>query len=569
MQATLECTDGGWLLDNAPVSMSSLLAKSESKVYYCWGITDCIAQCLSSMPDSEVKALQRLLDSDSIVDLRIAAYLYCSANGRNEVLRLSDYGESILDAVWLTKHVPVKVLGSVLRGRVASEVSRQHGVPVTESSLREGIKAMTDTGQMVADIIHAKVPAIWETERGKHVLDRFGLPFIIDGVARHACCDAVYEATHLRYDLTVPIYVIGQKHPDVKLVQDILRFKRIKKDLNRMRRWLDDGVVKPEKVFIDNYWLTRSSTPCLDEPSFRRSVFAPNCLVAVNFNELALKIAQDQSKRLGKPLWPNAKSLSHLGATAMDGRGKHPTHVRIGAALLKGIVCNNPAVTVATEIWGYDRAYSKLSTLKMYMMRCGDLSDIDRYSDPWLSSNEESLQRSLGPDWQSSLPESVGLNPVDGVLAVVESGDDQLCGLPKAFIEAVWRMLEDRVTDLHHLAQVKKRQHGSSLLNHLLPQRGVNEYGLVLDGTNRAGAGLWSVYGSVHEVMRQYMWLLWSRHGYSIHGVSQLSVAVTPPDGANANIVLDQCNAALMDAQQLVCGRVLSALSMEASRRWR
>jgi hypothetical protein len=568
MQATLECTDGGWLLDNAPVSMSSLLAESDSKVYYCWGITDCIAQCLSSMPDSEVKALQRLLDSDSIVDLRIAAYLYCSANGRNEVLRLSDYGENVSDAAWLTKHIPARTICKILRGRVATEVSRQHGVPISEESLKVSIKALSDTGCLMADVIHETCPTIWETAKGVPILDKFGLPFLVDSVYRKSAVDAVYSMTGLRYELATPLSTLGQLHPDVKHVQDLLRFKHIKKDLHRMKRWLDAGFIQPEKVTIDCHGMTKSYSPCLDEPAFRVGVFAKDCMVTINFNELALKIAQDQSRRIGRPLWPNAKSLSHLGATAMQGRGKHPTHVKVGKALLQGIVVNLSAPTVASMIWGHAKAYSKVKTLKTYIDRCSVLNDSDKYSDAWGSLKEDSLRYALGANWQECLPPLQGISAVDALLTIVGFGDDPLCGLPKEFVEAVWRLLEDKLTDLHAVGLVKKRAHGSSLLRHVAPQRSVNAYGLVLDNTTRSSAGLWAVYGSVHEVMRQCMWLLWRRHGYYLHGISQNSIAVSPA-GEMTNDVVDQCHAAIEDSQHLVLGCVMSHLSMEVSRRWR
>ena len=252
----------------------------------------------------------------------------------------------------------------------------------------------------------------------------------------------------------------------------------------------------------------------------------------------------------------------------MKGRGKHPTQVKVGAALLQGMVVNLSAPTVASMIWGHAKAYSKIKTLKLYMDRCSILNDSDRYRDAWSVSKEDSLQNSLGAGWQDCLPPVHGIGVVDALLTIVGMGDDPLCGLPKEFIEAVWRMLEERLADLHALQLVKGRKHGASLLRHVLPQRAVNAYGLLLENTTRPSAGLWAVYGSLHEVLRQCMWLLWHRHGYYLHGISQNSIAVSPP-GEITNDTLDQCNAAIEDAQHLVLGCVMSHLAIEVSRRWR
>lgn len=495
-----------------------------------WGLYQWVLRVVFSHGGGVDKLLE-MIDQDRVIDLAFAANLYRSAVGEHSTKALpGEFGDSPEDMVWLLNKVPRCLVARHLKEAVAAAIPHKVGVPVDMAGMKRTLKEMVKTANMLADTISMACNNVWEWDhdKGRVVLDAYHLPKLDPHEAKKICHSAVHNATGMSYGSN-SISSLYEAHPDVPILTAIVRYKRVQRDISRLGRMSSTnsptGVVHPGAVEISRTGITQYSRPNFEEPAFRRSICSPSGIVTVDFGDTALAIAKQVAEKRGHSFLPLAKSLAHIGSVATNGKGKTATHRRLGSIILYSLVTGESVAQTAVKIWGHKTFHRHIPKLKEYLDRIKALNYSQKLQDPFKENLSISLNRSLGIGWEKEMI-AVHDEPAEcTVFSVVLHGGDPLRELPAKVVDSVWGMIESRSRDIRVQELARGREHGSEMVWRLFPVEGEDVSGLKLTGVLRNMAAQWSVYGSLHSVMRLFMWKVGMLKGRPL-GISGTTVAV-------------------------------------------
>ena len=534
-----------------------------------WGVLQGLVPYISAHPDS-MPDLVRIVSDGCLVDLRLAAMIYRAASGDNgTVLLRSDYGASATDCMWLVGKVGAVVLARAVRGVFALLLSQREGLPVSMSELERYQKEMVSTGNVLADLLHAACPAIFRVFSGSPEVDLYGLPLLDDGLAKDAARTRVIKECLVAPPERMSISGMANAYPGVEFVQRLVRYRRLRRDLSRVSRLTQHGRIFCESVDVDRLLVSKFLQPSLEEPAVRRLVRSEKPMWQVDFSDFLLVVAREYIRRktgLSKFVLHDCDTLSDLGRIANGYReAKTATLRRYGFASLCGMVLNESALSEAVRAFGFKRGIDSVARVGRFrsniLKHYGDRA----CRDVWASTIGESLDANLSHGWRGSLLCSGASKAEHLVYSVVTSGNDPLSPIPDAVVGSVWSMLSEHSKDITIIDMVKSRKSGGDLFHSLFNHSASTSDGKVLSRCDRETAGLWSVFTSVHEAMREMGWNMLQRHSAHLIGIAAQELLIEHQPGVDA----DKVAAAALDSMRECSGGLSAPVDVTSTHRWR
>lgn len=527
----------GWTLNGAAISESELCALDVPA--YGMDIIEPLAEVGPAVADA--------LERGSIIDLAVAASMYDASTGNT-----AKHGD-IEDTEWLAHRVPREALLQMQRGMVALRAAQNNGVPVSRRNCAAAIDNLLKAGSSIADELEAYSPAIWETRDGEVQTSPRGLPLLSDNVTRYAAVEAIAKLHGVAVDRSTPLARLHDTYPDVTFLELVVRYKRILRDLQRMAHIVKrgDGRLYFERCGIDSNGLSVFRSPNISERAVRSAIESSSSMTLVDMGELELEIAKRVARRNNKPIWDDTQTCAQLGRAANPASKAHTTLERLGREILRGAVCNDSVMAVAHRFYGGRVGGERFARMRQYLQRVLPLN-----TDPWETEVVARVRRNL-------LAESsnVDKDSLDLISDVLRFGNRRFAPMPAEAVAGVWQMLTDECQEPELRARLSTRKHGVDVHYSVFCDRGCTWNGRVLHCCSRGAAGMWSVYGTMHDVMREAMWLIWRNGGKPLayHGAQLLA----------ENIDSFVCMRFAASAQERVLGGVWFQPEASDVRRWR
>jgi hypothetical protein len=533
------CRDEGWSLDGASISEDALTRFTEP--VYGYDIAEYLADVGPSIADA--------VESGMIIDLGVAARLYDSSTGND-----ADLGE-IEDLEWLAHRVPREALLSMTRGMIALRAAQQRGVPISERNCLAAIDNLLKAGGELSEQIEELAPAIWETREGEVQSDARGMPTLSDNVTRHVCRESIARAHGIMVDATWPISKLYETYPGVPFLEMIVRYKRIQRDVKRLLACnkRGNGRLHFERVGVDANAHSVFRSPNVHERSVRTAVQSTTDMVQINVGDLDLEIAKRIAARNGKPIWQDITSCAQLGRLANPKGRSLKSLERLGREIVRGACCSDSLAAVAHRYYGGGIvAPQRLANMRRMMGRV-----LPAGLDPWETEIVARVKSNLlAEDSDKLATMNWGL-----VSSVVRDGRERWQKLSEADVQGVWTSLIELCREPELRNTLSQRKSGLDVHYDVFCERGVTWNYRVLHCCSRPTAGLWSVYGTMHDVMREIMWLVWRNGGYPLaYHSNQLLVE---------SIDISDCKRIATAAQQRILGGVWCEPEAEVVRRWR
>jgi hypothetical protein len=517
MQVLTHDEDNGFSIDGIRITPQQVCDLKEPVLCYD------LLEPLAGLGPAVAPAVERGIFND----LRVAGYLHCAAADCPKGAKLSDFGESIQDAAWILRKVPPKSLALLIRGRIALAACEITGMPVDSSRLKICASALVDTAQQIAEELSDSAPSILETKQGEIVQDEHGLPILVDSVTRHAIWQSVLEQHDVRIDLQTPLSEVANKYPDNEFTQSVMRYKRIVRDIKRMRKVGKSGRLHCT-VEIDQHGMNRFSSPSVGERNIRQCIGGLDDMIVVDFACLDLQVAKRISSQLGRPLWANFDQYSEIGAVATAGKGSTRRHDSIGRHMVRSVITDGSIAALAVRLFPRLPMGKSIVLLKQYVTRV-----MQGVRDPWQNDKLTLLAQNLGAVDSASMLTALGGEPgVDAARTIVLYGNDPISPYPQEYVKHVWKVLADECQDMELRHSLEHCVHSGKLHEDLFAETAAAWCGRRVTGVNRAAAGLWSVYGTVHDVLREFLWLVYKHGGepYAAHECQALCSGISLDD---------------------------------------
>lgn len=505
MQVLTHEEDAGFKLDGEPIRHTDVCNLQTPVVCYD------LFEPLAGLGPAVAPAVERGIFND----LRAAGYLHCAAVSCPKSAKLSDFGDSIDDAAWILRKVPAKSLALLTRGRIALAACELTGMPVDSNRLKVCYKSLVTTASQIAEELSDMAPSILETKNGEILQDENGLPYLVDSVVRYAVHESIHDQHEVRIDIQMPISEVAMRYPDNEFTQAVVRYKRILRDIRRMRKVGESGRLHC-RVEIDQYGMSRFTAPSIGERANRLCVGGLGDMVVVDFASLDLQVAKRISAMLGRPLWQNIDMYHEVGQVATGGKGSTRRHETIGKHLVKAVVTDSSIAAMAVRLFPRMPIGKSIALLKQYVERV-----MQGAGDPWKSEKLTLLAQNLGAADEVSLKTALGGDPgVEAAETIVLYGNDPISPYPQEYLRHVWQVLLDECQDIELKPMLESRQNGGKLHEELFAETSAAWCGRRVVGVTRATAGLWSVYGTVHDVLREFLWLVF-KHGGEPHATHE------------------------------------------------
>jgi len=440
---------------------------------------------------------------------------------------------------------------------------------VSIQELERAQAEMVSTGNMLADLLYSSDRSIFRLAGGLPEVDLFGLPLLDEAVAKEVARARVVKECLLSPAEGMSLSKLASNFPGVEFVQRLVRYRRLRRDLARVSRLTQHGRIFCESVEVDSLLVSKFFSPSLEEPAVRRLVRSEKPMWQVDFSDFLLVVAREYIRRrtgLSKFILHDCETLSDLGRIANGYReAKTSTLRRYGFASLCGMVLNESALSEAVRAFGFKRGIDSVARVGRFrsniMKHYGDRA----CRDVWASTLGESLDANLSQGWRESLLCS-GTNKAEHlVYSVVTSGNDPLSPLPEVVVGSVWSMLSEHSMDITIMDMVKSRKSGGDLFHSLFNHSASTSDGKVLSRCDRETAGLWSVFTSVHEAMREMGWNMLHRHSAHLIGVAAQELLIEHQPSVDAEKVAR----AALDSMRECSGGLSAPVDVTSTHRWR
>lgn len=530
--------DEGWTLDGAAVSVADLARLTEP--VYGMDLVEALAEAGPEIAD--------VLESGLIIDLDVASRMYNGSTGNEAPL-----GE-LEDLEWLAHRVPRDALLSMTRGMVALRAAHMRGVPISERNCRAAVDNLLKAGGVLAEQIEDVAPAIWETREGEIQTNSRGMPMLSDNVTRWACREAILRHHHIEVNTTGSISELHKAYPDVPFLEMVVRYKRIQRDLQRLLRVLKSG---DSRMYfglcgIDSNGLSIFRTPNIAERAVRGAVQSSTDMVQIDMGDLDLQIAKRIARRNNSPIWDDVTTCAQLGRLANPTTKSAKTLERLGREIVRASVVNDSVMAAAHRYYGGKVGPDRVANMRRMLLRV-----VPAGRDPWETEIVSRVRRNLLAE------DSLVLGGMDmGIVsAVLSRGNERFSPQTPEQLDRIWDCLAAECRDPELRARLSLRKPSNELHFDVFCDRGVTWNYRVLHCCTRAQAGLWGVYGTMHDVMREVFWLVWRNGGYPItYHSNQLLVE---------NIDTSACKRIAAAAQQRILGAVWCEPEAKIVRRWR
>lgn len=573
--AELTVSDDVLHVDGHPVSRE-LLAQyvKNGGILAGWNILPSVALMIEDQatPDdnSVMQDICLLAASGRLVDLRLAAVVYRAASGeRHGPTLMADFGSSASDCMWLVAKVGAERLSRMLRGSLALLLSKPVGLPVDLDELKRAEHELVMTGNMLADLLQGDCKEVFRMANGVPDVDDFGLPLLNEGVAMDMA-----RACVLKECLVVPaegmsLSKMAGTYPGVEFLQRLVRYRRLRRDLARMVRVTRSGRIVCDAVEVDAMMLSSFRGPSLEEAAIRRLVRSDKRLWRVDFSDLLLVVAREYvRKRSGfsKFMFHDCETLSDLGRIANGYRDANVATLRkYGMATLCGVVLNESAMTEAVRAFGFRRGVKMLDRVERFRSNVVRHYGEEACVDVWARDMAASLDANLSEGWRESIRCPLRAKPEHVVFSVLAYGNDPLSPWDHSVLDSVWEMLSEHSNDITIVDMVKARKRDGRLFHSLFNHSASTADGKVLLRCDRSSAGIWSVFTTVHEVMRDMAWRLLRNHGLLLNGLAAQEVVFESGGSIDADAVAAHAIAAMRECT----GGMTAPVDITVSKRWR